>query len=225
MFKIFKYFRWQDWLGALAVLGLTLFEVFCDLKMPEYMVKILSNVTVGIKDVWIQGLYLLGFVMASILSSILISYIASKISAGLSKRLRKTIFEKVGTFSMAEINKFSTASLITRSTNDISQIQHAVTMMLKMFLYAPIMAVSAIIKITNLNTTLTWTTFIFIAIMFVFLLVIMALIVRKFNLMQKQTDALNSVSRENLTGIRVVRANNAEKEQENKFKTVNDQET
>lgn len=225
MFKIFKYFKWYDWIGALAVLGLTILEVRFDLKMPEYMVKILSSITIGVKEVWKEGLVLLGYVLASIACSVIISFIASRISAGLSKRLRKTVFEKVGTFGMAEINMFSTASLITRSTNDISQVQQVTTMLLKLFLYAPIMAISALIKITNLNTKLTWTTFLFIAIMFVFIIIMMALMIKKFGLMQKQTDALNNVARENLTGIRVVRANNAEILQESKFNNINNQLT
>jgi len=225
MFKIFKYFKWYDWIGALAVLGLTILEVRFDLKMPEYMVKILSSITIGVKEVWKEGLVLLGYVLASIACSVIISFIASRISAGLSKRLRKTVFEKVGTFGMAEINMFSTASLITRSTNDISQVQQVTTMLLKLFLYAPIMAISALIKITNLNTKLTWTTFLFIAIMFVFIIIMMALMIKKFGLMQKQTDALNNVARENLTGIRVVRANNAEGLQESKFNNINNQLT
>ena len=225
MFKIFKYFRWYDWIGALAVLGLTILEVRFDLKMPEYMVKILSSITIGVKEVWKEGLVLLGYVLASIACSVIISFIASRISAGLSKRLRKTVFEKVGTFGMAEINMFSTASLITRSTNDISQVQQVTTMLLKLFLYAPIMAISALIKITNLNTKLTWTTFLFIAIMFMFIIILMALMIKKFGLMQKQTDALNNVARENLTGIRVVRANNAEGLQESKFNNINNQLT
>ena len=225
MFKIFKYFKWYDWIGAWAVLGLTILEVRFDLKMPEYMVKILSSITIGVKEVWKEGLILLGYVLASIACSVIISFIASRISAGLSKRLRKTVFEKVGTFGMAEINMFSTASLITRSTNDISQVQQVTTMLLKLFLYAPIMAISALIKITNLNTKLTWTTFLFIAIMFVFIIIMMALMIKKFGLMQKQTDALNNVARENLTGIRVVRANNAEGLQESKFNNINNQLT
>lgn len=222
MFKIFKYFTWKDWIGVVIVFALTIAEVQCDLTMPEYMVKIIGSMPHGMSEVWKQGLIVLGFVLASIAISIIISFIASRISSGLSKRLRKMVFEKVGTFSMAEINKFSTASLITRSTNDISQVQQVITMMLKLFLYAPIMAISAIIKITNINATLTWTTFVFILIMFLFVGAVMLLSMRKFMVMQKQTDALNNVARENLTGIRVVRANNAEKQQETKFKNVNE---
>lgn len=225
MLKILKYFKWHDWLGAVVVLFLTIAEVQCDLKMPEYMKSIITSAQFGMDTVWQNGLIALGYVLASIAISILVSFIASKISSGLSKRLRKAVFEKVGTFSMAEINKFSTASLITRSTNDINQVQQVVTMMLKLFLYAPIMAISAIIKITNINATLTWTTFGFIVVMFVFVGVIMLLSMRKFMLMQKQTDALNNVARENLTGIRVVRANNAEAQQVAKFTKVNDQLT
>lgn len=221
MFKIYKYFKWHDWLGALVILALTIIEVVCDLKLPEYMVKILSSINQGTSAVWAQGLEMLGFVLISVCLTVVTSYIASRISSGLSKRLRKQVFEKVGSFSMAEVNKFSTASLITRSTNDITQVQQVITMTLKLFMYAPIMAIMALLKITSINASLTWTTFIFVAIMFLFIGTIMLLIVRKYMIMQKQTDSLNNVARENLTGIRVVRANNAEKIQEAKFKNVN----
>ena len=221
MFKIFKYFRWYDWIGAVSVLLLTILEVRFDLKMPEYMVKILSSIAMGVKEVWKEGLFLLCYVLASISCSLVISFISSRISSGFSKRLRKAMFEKVGTFNMAEINMFSTASLITRSTNDINQVQQVTAMLLKLFLYAPIMAISALIKITSINAQLTWTTFIFIAIMFLFIAIAMLLLFKKFGLMQKQTDALNSVARENLTGIRVVRANNAEELQQSKFNKIN----
>ena len=206
MLKIFKYFKWYDWLLSVIILALTVAQVNFDLKLPEYMVKILSSITYGTGEVWTQGANMLLFVLGSVSISVLISLLSSKVSAGLAKRLRKQIFEKVGSFSMAEINKFSTASLITRSTNDVSQVQHVLSMMLKLFMYAPIMAISALIKITSINTTLTLTTFIFIAIMFLFVGTIMILITRKFVKLQKQTDELNNVARENLTGIRVVRA-------------------
>lgn len=221
MFKIFKYFKGLDWLGFVAIVLLTVAEVQCDLTLPQYMVKIIGSMGSGMNEVWKQGLIVLGFVLASISISIIVSFIASRISSNLAMRMRKMVFEKVGTFSMSEINKFSTASLITRSTNDVSQVQQVLTMMMKLFLYAPIMAISAIVKITSINATLTWTTFAFILVMFVFVATIMLLVMRKFILMQKQTDALNNVARENLTGLRVVRANNAESLQQNKFTAVN----
>lgn len=225
MVKILKYLKWYEWILVCIVIGLTAFQVTLDLKVPEYMVKILTAIGGGTDSVWKQGLKVMGYVMLSVGISLVISYIASKLASGFAKRLRKQIFEKVGSFSMAEINKFSTASLITRSTNDVTQVQQVVIMMLKIFLYAPIMAISAIIKITSINGVLTWTTFVFVVLMFALIITIMMLVMRKFKVMQKQTDSLNSVARENLTGIRVVRANNAEVYQENKFKNVNNQLT
>jgi len=222
MFKIFKYFKWYDWLGMVGVFGLTIAEVFCDLKLPEYMVKILSSIGSNTDAVWQNGGMIMMYVAISAIISVIISLISSIISSGFANRLRKNIFVKVGTFGMAEINQFSTASLITRSTNDVVQVKQVIMMIMRMFMYAPIMAVSALLKITSINATLTWTTFAFVAIMFAFVATIMALVVRKFVLMQKQTDELNNVARENLTGIRVVRANNAENLQEEKFKKVND---
>lgn len=225
MFKLLKYFKWFDWLALVAVFGLTIAEVHCDLKLPEYMVNILSSIGAGTGEVWKQGGMIMLYVSISVVISIVISYISSIISSGFSKRLRKQIFNKVGEFSMSEINKFSTASLITRSTNDVVQVKQVLMMMMRMFMYAPVMAVYALLKITSINSTLTWTTFGFVMLMFVFVATIMALVIRKFILMQKQTDELNGVARENLTGIRVVRANNAEKYQEAKFKRVNDKLT
>lgn len=221
MLKILKHLKWYEWILVVVVIGLTIMQVTCDLKVPEYMVKILSSVTAGTSEVWKQGLVVMGFVALSVVISLVISYIASKLASAFAKRLRKLVFEKVGEFSMAEVNKFSTASLITRSTNDVTQVQQVLTMMLKLFMYAPIMAISAILKITSINGSLTLTTFIFVAAMFIFVFTTMALVMRKFMVMQKQTDKLNNVARENLTGIRVVRANNAEEYQENKFKEVN----
>ncbi len=229
MFKIFKYFKWYDWIGTLFIFGLTIAQVLCELELPEYMAKIVEYIVNGsmglnsleVSEAWRLGLQMLGFVAIAAAISIITGYLASKIAAGLAKRLRKCVFEKVGTFSMAEINKFSTASLITRSTNDVTQVQQVITMALKLFMFAPVMAIAALIKIINLNVTLTWTTFAFIAIMFIFLGCLMLLIFKKFGLLQKQTDDLNSVARENLTGLKVVRANNAEQLQEEKFNKAN----
>ena len=225
MFKLIKYLKWYEWVGILFVFGLTVAEVHCDLKLPEYMVNILSSIGLGVGEVWKHGGMIMMYVSFSIVITIVISFLSAIISSSFSMRLRRHFFNKVGEFSMAEINKFSTASLITRSTNDIVQVKQLFMMVMRMFMYAPVMAVYALIKITSTNAPLTWTTFGFVALMFVFIGIVMALVVKKFMLMQKQTDELNGVARENLTGIRVVRANNAEKYQEEKFKNVNDKLT
>jgi len=225
MIKILKHLKWYEWLLIMFIFALTVLEVQCDLKLPEYMVKILSSIGSGTEEVWKNGGMIMLFVLASVAISIVISYTSSRIASGFSKRLRGLVFNKVGEFSMNEVNKFSTASLITRSTNDISQVQNVLTMILRMFMYAPVMAVSALIKITSINATLSWTTFAFVLIMFVFVVVVMLLVFRKFMKMQKQTDELNSVARENLTGIRVVRANNSEKYEQEKFTNVNNKLT
>ena len=225
MFKLFRYLKWYDYIGILAVLGLTVVEVQFDLKLPEYMRKILSSFSLGTAEVWKQGGIMMAYVAGSVVLSVGISFIASKLSSEFAKRIREKVFNKVGEFSMAEINKFSTASLITRSTNDVSQVQQTMIMAMRLFMYAPVMAISALIKITSIDASLSWTTFIFIMIMFVFLFIIVSLVAKKFMQMQKQTDELNNVTRENLTGIRVVRANNAETLQQDKFKNVNDRLT
>lgn len=221
MIKILRYLKWYDWLGIFSIFGLTVSQVFCDLKLPEYMVKILSSIQSGTKEVWANGGMIMLYVSISIAISIVISFLSSIIASKFANRLRRQVFVHVGSFSMAEINKFSTASLITRSTNDVVQIKQVLMMTMRMFLYAPIMAIMALIKITSINATLSWTTFAFVAVMLAFVVLVMVLVLKKFLLMQKQTDELNNVARENLTGIRVVRANNAEKLQEEKFEETN----
>lgn len=225
MIKILKYLKWYEWLAIVCIFGLTVGQVICDLKLPEYMVKILSSISDGIGEVWAQGGMIMLYVGISVAITIVITLFSSVVASRLANRLRKNVFNKVGEFSMSEINKFSTASLITRSTNDVVQVKQVLMMLMRMFMYAPIMAVAALLKITSINATLSWTTFAFVMFMLLFVVVVMALVVRKFILMQKQTDELNNVARENLTGIRVVRANNAEKYQENKFTKVNEKLT
>ena len=229
MFKLFKYFKFWEWVGCIVVLGATVGRVLCELELPGYMAQLIGYIAGSVQyglplssaQVWQIGGKMLGFVAASIVIAIACNYLSSIISTGVAKRLRSAMFNKVGTFGMSEINKFSTASLITRSTNDISQVQQLITMFLRMFMFSPIMAITAIIKICALNVTLTWVTFAFVGGMFIFLAVLMLLVFKKFGVMQKQTDALNGVARENLTGLRVVRANNAEAYQQQKFEQTN----
>ena len=224
MFKIFKYFRTIDWIAWGAIAILTGISVWLDLRLPEYMSQMVDLITVNsantsaIMDV---GVRMLIVSLCSAGVTILLTFSASRVSAGLAKRLRTQMFQTVGSFSTAEMNKFSTPSLITRSTNDIAQVQQVVNMMMRMMMYAPIMAVMAIVKIVQRNAELTGATAIALGVMVALIVVMFMLVVPKFKVVQKQTDALNAVTRENLTGIRVIRANNAEDIQEEKFENVN----
>ena len=228
MLKIFKYFRPIDWVISILIIALTGVSVLLDLKLPEYMSELVTLITASSAntgEIWEVGLKMLLVTLASTGVTILLTYSAARVASGLAARLRSNIFQTVGTFSSAEMNKFTTASLITRSTNDVSQVQQVVTMMLRMMLYAPIMAITAVVKIIEKNAELTAATAIALGFMIAMIVVMFMLVVPRFKLVQKQTDDLNAVTRENLTGIRVIRANNAENAQEKKFENVNNKVT
>jgi len=228
MLKIFKYFRPIDWVGAFLIVSLTAFSVLLDLRLPEYMselVTLITDRTASSSQIWSVGLKMLGVALLSTVVTIVLTYGAAKIASGLAARLRLNIFKTVGSFSNAEMNKFTTASLITRSTNDVSQVQQVVTMMLRIMLYAPIMAITAVVKIVKKSTELSSVTGIALGVMIALIVVMFILVVPKFKKIQQQTDELNNITRENLTGIRVIRANNAEETQEDKFENVNNRVT
>lgn len=228
MLKIFKYFKPLDWFISIIVILLTGVSVWLDLELPLYMGEIVQLLTSGnpvVSDITSVGIKMLAVALFSAGITVLLTFLASLVSNRLSERLRKKLFTTVGSFSSAEINKFSTASLITRSTNDVSQVQHVVNMMLRMMLYAPIMAITAIFKIIERSRELTSITAIALALMIALIVVMFLLVVPKFKIMQKNTDDLNAITRENLTGLKVIRANNAEDLQEQKFDHVNNKLT
>ena len=173
-------------------------------------------------DIWTEGGFMLVFAVCAALCQAASGIAASFVASRLSAKLRGKVYSKVESFSIAEVNKFSTASLITRTTNDIQQVHMANILVLRMLIYAPIMAIWAICKINASSGELTLATAIAIVILIVCILAIMLTVMPKFKLMQKLTDRLNGVTRENLTGIRVVRAYNAENYQQAKFSKVND---
>ena len=203
--------------------------------MPDYMNTITQIAQGGINtetgaayemsDIWINGLYMLLCALGSLVCSIVASFFVVNVAANFSARLREGLYVKVQRFSMSEISKFSTASLITRSTNDVQQVQMFLTMGLQMIIKAPITAVWAITKIAGKQWQWSLAVAIAVCVLLVGISAIMLLVVRKFKKMQKLTDNLNQATRENLTGIRVVRAYNAEKFQEKKFEKVNDEFT
>lgn len=223
MIKLLKYFRAKDWILSVVILGFIVCQVLLDLALPDYMGKIVDLIEQQgtINEILIQGLKMLGIVVGSVLSTIIVSYLAARVAAGFAKRVRRAVFTKINSFSMEEMEKFSTASLITRTTNDITQIQQVITMFLRMALSAPVMAIGAIVKIVGKSGTLSWITAVAIILLLSILIIIFSLVSPKFKKMQKLTDKINGVTRENLTGIKVVRAYNAEKIQEEKFDKVN----
>lgn len=225
MLKIFKHLQIEEWLLVLGSVIFIVVSVWLDLKLPDYMYEITLLVqTEGSKmsEILIQGGYMLLCAIGSMIASIIVGYFAAKVAAGFSVRIRGMVFEKTLSYSMEEINGFSTASLITRSTNDIMQIQLLIAMGLMAIVKAPILAVWAIMKI--MGKSWQWTAATGFAVLFLILMlsIIIFIAMPKFKIIQSLTDNLNRVTRENLTGIRVVRAYNAEKYQEEKFEKANE---
>lgn len=199
-------------------------QVWLDLRLPDYMSKITMLIETNgskISQVFTQGGYMLLCAVGSMTASIITGYLVARIGAALSMRLRAAVFDKTLSFSMEEISGFSTASLITRSTNDITQIQQFVTMGLQAAVKAPIMAVWAIYKIADKGWQWTLTTGIAVFVLLILMSVIIFLAIPKSTKIQQLTDNLNRVTREHLTGLRVVRAFNAEEYEDNKFKKAN----
>ncbi len=228
MLKLFRYLKAKEWIFIAISTAFIVFQVWLDLKLPDYMAKITTLVqTEGSKmsEVWETGGYMLACALGSLLTSIVISFIASRVSAVLSYRMREAIYNKVESFSMEEIKNFSTSSLITRTTNDVSQVQFTLTLSLQLLVKAPVMAIWAICKISNKGWQWSVATACAVAILIVMLAVVIIFAIPRFKKIQKLTDNLNSVTRENLDGLRVVRAYNAEKYQEKKFDKANDELT
>lgn len=218
----------KDYLLIFISFIFILVQVWLDLKLPDYMSEITKLVqTEGSKMSAIleNGGYMLLCAFGSLLSAILVGYISSNVSASFSKTIRKKLFDKVENLGIAEVKNFSTSSLITRTTNDITQIQMFISMGLQLLIKAPVTAIWAVTKILNKNITWSAVTAVAVIILLVTILTLMLIVMPRFKKVQKLTDKLNGVTRENLTGIRVVRAFNAEKYQEDKFAQVNDELT
>ena len=228
MIKLFKNFKVKDYVVIFISVVLIFMQVWLDLKMPDYMSEITILVkTEGSKmaDILKNGGYMMACAFGSLVSSIFVGYLIANLSASFSLTLRKKLFDKVLSLGLNEVNNFSTSSLITRTTNDITQIEMFVGMGLQMLIKAPITAVWAITKI--LNKSYVWSTLTAVAVLILLSVVIslIVIVMPKFKIVQKLIDKLNSVTRENLNGIRVIRAFNAESFQENKFEDVNNKLT
>ncbi len=225
MIKLLKYMKPKEWLLVLVSLVFIVAQVWLDLKLPDYMSEITGYVqTEGstMSQIWKAGGYMLLCALGSLAAAIVVGFFATRIAASFTARLRSMLFNKVETFSMEEINRFSTASLITRSTNDITQIQMLITMGLQILIKAPILAVWAIVKISGKSWQWTATTAGAVIALLLFITIIGLIALPKFKVIQSLTDNLNLISRENLTGLRVIRAYNAEQYQEDKFEEAND---
>ena len=226
MLRILRALKVREWIYAVISVGFIVLQVWLDLSLPDYMEKItelaVSGASAGSGEIWKNGALMLACALGSAAGSVVVGFFASRIAAALSFRLRSKVFDKVESFSMEEINKFSTASLITRTTNDVTQVQMVVAMGSQVMIKAPILAVWAIVKILGRNWQWSVTTAVAVFIMVVMLMFIQIAVFPKFRKVQKLTDNLNSVTRENLTGVRVVRAYNAEEYQEKKFERANE---
>ena len=225
MFKLLKNFKKKEWIILLISIVLIIGQVWLELKMPDYMSKVTVLVqTEGskIKDILINGGYMLLCALGSLIGAVIVGYLIAILSAGFSKELRGKLFRKVESMSMSEVKGFSTNSLITRTTNDITQVEMFVGFGLQLLIKAPVTAIWAITKI--LNKSWKWSVVTGVAVMILLIIIgtLTIVVLPKFKIVQKLTDKLNEVTRENLTGIRVVRAFNAENYQEKKFKKVND---
>ncbi len=228
MFKVLKYLRSKERIQIMISLLFIIAQVGLDLKVPDYMAEITRLVQTpgsAIGEIWQYGGYMLVCVLGSAASAIVIGFFAARIAASFAQRLRSMLFSKVDSFSMEEINQFSTASLITRSTNDVTQIQMLVVMGLQLIVKAPIMAVWAVNKIAGKGFEWSLATAVAVSVLLVAFILIVIFVVPKFQKMQILTDDLNQVTRENLSGLRVVRAYNAGPYQEEKFEEVNEKLT
>ena len=228
MIKLLKNFNKKEWLMVLVIFILIYMQVWLDLKMPDYMSKITVLVqTEGSKmsDILLNGGYMLLCAFGSLVLAIIVGYIISRLSANFSMKVRRKLFNKVEDLSIGEIKSFSTSSLITRTTNDITQIEMLIGMGLQLLLKAPITAVWAITKILNKSWQWSTITALAVVILLSVIAILTAIVIPKFKIVQRLIDKINGVTRESLNGIRVVRAFNAENYSENKFEEVNNKLT
>lgn len=224
MLRIFKNFRKQEVVLALFSVVFVVAQVWLELKLPDYMREITSLITTqdsAMHDILIAGGKMLFCAFGSLLVTVLVAVCASRIASNFSAIVRGKLFDKVQSFSMEEIGRFSTASLITRSTNDVTQVQMLIVMGLSIMLRAPIMAVMAILKIVDKSWQWTLSTGVAVVVLLIVVIICVSLCMPKFKRLQSLTDDINQVTRENLTGLNVVRAYNAEAYQEEKFEKVN----
>ena len=224
MIKIFKNLKKRDWAYVLVCVILVFAQVWLDLKMPDYTQKLTQSVSSGsidMGDVGRNGAMMLLCAAGSLAAAIGCGFFASRVAANFAKTIREVLFNRIMSFSSSEINKFSTPSLITRTTNDVVQMQMLIAMGLQVAIKAPVTAVWAICRISS--SSVEWTTAVLVCVIMLVTIVVSLVFLAfpKFKEIQKLTDSLNNVTRENISGVRVVRAFNAEDYQEDKFDVVN----
>lgn len=225
MFKLLKNFTIKDWTLTLFILILIIFEVWLNLKMPDYMAQVTKLVeTEGsdMAEILTNGSYMLLCAVGSLITAVITGYITADVSSNFSMHVRNKLFEKVENLSMREVTMFSTSSLITRTTNDITQVEELISTGLQSLLKAPIIVILALTKTLNKNWQWSLITGIALLILLFTIGILMLFVLPRFKAVQGLSDKLNVVTRENLTGIRVIRAFNAESYQENKFEAINE---
>ena len=224
MIKLIKNLTKKDYIYALISFILIIIQVWLELKMPDFMSKVtVLTQSDGSKmsEILLNGLYMMLCAFGSLISTIIVGYLVANISASFSLITRKKLFEKVENLGVAEVKKFNVSSLITRTTNDITQIEMLIAMGLMLMVKAPVTAIWAVTKILNKNFTWSMATLIAVVFLLIVVAILTIIVVPKFKIVQKLTDNLNNSARENLTGIRVVRAFNAENYQQEKFDKIN----
>lgn len=225
MFKLLRYLKKIDYVFFLIIVGLIVFQVWLDLQLPDYMSTIITLLQTGsenlVNDILINGAYMLACAVGSLISAILVHFFVSQLGARLSANLRFALYGKIESFSLSEMNKFSTDSLITRTTNDVTQVQMLITMGTQSLIKAPILAIWAVVKIVGIGWEWSVATAVAVVVLMIISLIVVLFALPKFKKIQTLTDNLNRATRENLTGIRVIRANNAEEFQTNKFQDCN----
>ncbi len=228
MIKLLKNITKREWIIAFISFVLIFAQVWLELKMPDYMSEITRLVQLEgskMNDILLNGGYMLLCAFGSLVAAIFVGYLIANISATFSKRTRKQLFNKVESLSTHEVKQFSTSSLITRTTNDITQVEMLVGMGLQLMIKAPITAIWAVTKILNKSWQWSAITAVAVVVLLGVIACLVIIVMPRFKIVQKLTDKLNGVTRENLTGIRVVRAFNAEEYQEKKFQEVNNKLT
>ncbi len=224
MIKLFKNLKLKDIIFILISFALIVFQVYLDLKMPDYMseiTKLVQTENAEMSDILLNGFYMLSCSFGSLVSAIVTGYLISNAAASFSYNVRKKLFNKVEDLAIDEVKRFSTSSLITRTTNDITQIQMFIAMGLQLLIKSPVTAVWAVTKILNKSWQWSALTALAVVILLSVVITLMIVVVPRFKIVQKLTDRLNLITREGLTGIRVIRAFNATKYQEKKFDKAN----
>lgn len=223
MIKIFKNLNKKDYFLMPIIILLIVLQVYLELRIPEYMTQITTLVKTSgtINEILTEGIYMTLCAFLSLISSVIVGYIVANITANFSLNVRRKLFTKVNDFSLEEIKKFSTSSLITRTTNDVTNLEMLLSMGLQLLIKAPITAIWAIKKILGKNFTWSVVTGSAVLVLIIMIIILVILVLPKFKLVQKLIDKINGLTRENLKGIRVIRAFNAEEFHENKFERQN----